>query len=115
MKGTPAIYLGQIVSKDHFRVFIYAPDGSQKLVNSWDEFEKHMETGLWFATKEDAVTRIPVEKPKRVRKPVAEVTFKSKEEPKEEPFFEEELIDVPPEEAAFEVNANDDFLPKSRK
>jgi hypothetical protein len=50
MEGAPAKYLGRIVSKENFRVFIYAPDGSQKLVNSWAEYEKHMETGLWFAS-----------------------------------------------------------------
>ncbi len=54
MKDVTAIYLGKIVSKKNFRAYIYAPDGSQKLVESWDSYEKHMETGLWFATKEDA-------------------------------------------------------------
>lgn len=80
MDGVPAIYLGRIVSKEHFRVFIYAPDGSQKIVNSWDDFEKHVETGLWFSTKEDAMTRIPVEKPKRVRKRVPVMALEPKEE-----------------------------------
>jgi hypothetical protein len=99
MDGVPAIYLGRIVSKEHFRTFIYATDGSQKLVNSWDEFEKHMESGLWFATKEDAVTRIPVEKPKRVRKPVPVMAL----EPKEESI----------EESAQDVK-DDNFLPKEK-
>ncbi len=68
MKGIPAVYLGRLVSKENFRAFVYAPGGSKKLVESWDEFEKHMETGLWFATKVDALCRVPVEKPKRTRK-----------------------------------------------
>jgi hypothetical protein len=50
MEGIPAIYLGRQVSKTNFRAFIYGHDGSKKLVNSWDEFEKHMQTGLWFAS-----------------------------------------------------------------
>ena len=54
MEGVPANYQGRIVSKHHFRAFIYKPDGSQKLVNSWDEFECHIASGLWFVTKEDA-------------------------------------------------------------
>lgn len=48
MEGIPATYLGRIVSKEHFRVFIYSATGARKLVESWDEFEAHMETGLWF-------------------------------------------------------------------
>ena len=98
MEGTPAIYLGRIVSKKYFRTFVYAPDGSKKLVESWDDYEKHMESGLWFSTKEDATTRVPVAKPKRVRKPVPVMTL----ELKEEPFVE----DVPAEVK------DDDFLPK---
>ena len=68
MQGSPAIYLGRIVDKNHFRAFIYSSDGSQKLVESWDEYERHMELGTWFALKEDAMTRIDVEKPKREKK-----------------------------------------------
>lgn len=68
MKGAPAVYLGKVVSKENFRVFIYAKDGSKKLVESWEEFEKHMENGLWFSSKEDALKRIHVDKTKRVKK-----------------------------------------------
>ena len=68
MEGIPATYLGRIVSKKNFRAFIYGENGVSKLVNSWDEFEAHMATGVWFALKEDADNRIPVEKPKRVKK-----------------------------------------------
>lgn len=112
MKGVPAIYLGQIVDKKHFRTFIYSMDGSKKLVESWDEYERHMETGLWFAMQEDAKSRIPVAKPKRVRnKPVPVMTL----ELKEEPLIEEELIPVAPETATVDVKKDDDFLPKARK
>ncbi len=54
MQGAPANYLGKIVSKKNFRVFIYSVDGQEKLAESWDEFEKNMATGLWFPTVEDA-------------------------------------------------------------
>lgn len=54
MKGTPAIYLGRIVEKKNFRTFIYGANGERKLVNSWDEFESSMQTGIWFTTIEEA-------------------------------------------------------------
>jgi hypothetical protein len=101
MKGIPAIYLGQIVDKKHFRTFVYSMDGSKKLVESWDQYEKHMESGLWFSTQEDAKSRVPVEKPKRVRnKPVA-AKPQELEKKDDEPLIEEELI------------RDDDFLPKT--
>jgi sulfur transfer complex TusBCD TusB component (DsrH family) len=106
MKGVPAIYKGRIVDKAHFRVFIYAQDGAKKLVESWDDYERHMESGLWFALREDAMARVAVEKPKKVKKAVKPVEI-------EEPIIEEELIHVETEV----VNAakDDDFLPKARK
>ena len=119
MDGVPAMYNGRLVSKEHFRAFIYAPNGSQKLVESWDEFEKHMQTGLWFAQKDEACEgAISKESPKRVRKPVkASEPLVPKEELQEpvldEPLIEEELIPVEREDLAFEVK--DDFLPKARK
>jgi hypothetical protein len=51
MDGENALYLGKIVDKKHFRVFVYASDGKTRLVNSWDEFESLMKTGLWFASR----------------------------------------------------------------
>jgi hypothetical protein len=51
MDGTTAIYLGKIVDKKHFRVFVYSADGQKRLVESWKEFESLMETGLWFASE----------------------------------------------------------------
>lgn len=104
MKGVPAIYLGQIVDKKYFRTFVYNMDGCKKLVESWDEYERHMETGLWFATQEDAKSRIPVAKPKRVRKPAPVKT---------DELIEEELIPVGPETVTVDVEKDDDFLPKA--
>jgi hypothetical protein len=45
-------YLGRDVPKEGFRVFVYGPDDTQKLVNSWDEFQDVISSGIWFATKE---------------------------------------------------------------
>ncbi len=66
MEGKPAIYLGRIVSKKHFRAFVYGTNGEQKLVESWDEFEKAMESGIWFASKEE---KVKTKSDKRKRKP----------------------------------------------
>ncbi len=112
MEGTPATYLGRLVSKEHFRAFIYAPDGSQRLVESWDEFEANMQSGVWFATAEDAKASLSVEaakpkpRPSRAKKPVPVMTLELKEDAPQE----DELEDEAPEDAAFEVT--DDFLPK---
>ena len=68
MEGTPAVYLGRIVSKDNFRVFIYSPVGTRKLVETWLEYEKCMATGNWFATKaevEEHQASLVVQKTKR--------------------------------------------------
>jgi hypothetical protein len=64
MEGTPAIYLGRLVSKVNFRAFIYHPNGTKRLVESWDEFEANMQTGLWFATLQEAQVTMEVAKPK---------------------------------------------------
>jgi len=53
MMGECVQYKGRQVSRDGFRVFVYGVDERIKLVNSWDEFQAHMSTGLWFASKED--------------------------------------------------------------
>jgi len=64
MKGEPAIYLGRIVDKKHFRAFVYSASGESKLVESWDAFEAAMQSGVWFATQED-VPAVKDAKPKR--------------------------------------------------
>jgi hypothetical protein len=114
MKDATAIYLGKIVSKKNFRAYIYAPDLSQKLVESWDSYEKHMETGLWFPTKEDAQASLAIaepEKPKRVRKPASVKTLELKEEPAIEDVEPQVEDSIGGQDLAFEVT-NDDFLPK---
>lgn len=111
MEGTPAVYLGRIISKENFRAFIYAPNGGRRLVESWEEFEANMQTGLWFATPEETQgsVEVPDEKPKAA-KPRPSRAKKVQVAPAEDDLIEEELINTPPEDAAFEVT--DDFLPK---
>ena len=62
------LYLGRWVSKTHFRAFVYSDNGS-KLVNSYEEFEKEVATGLWFACESDlAASKVkPVRKPREAK------------------------------------------------
>lgn len=86
MKGVPAIYRGKIVNKENFRVFVYGANDAKKLVESWDEFENEMQSGLWFATKEEAKASV-VEKAKRVRKAVTVKTVALKEDIEKDDFL----------------------------
>jgi|GEM_PF-2306517 len=54
-------YNGKMIPKKGFRVYIYSRSLEKKLVNSWDEFESHVATGLWFVEK-------PLPPVKRTRK-----------------------------------------------
>lgn len=54
MEGDFVVYEGRKVPRAHFRAFVYGTDNKQKLVNSYEEFEAAMATGIWFATKEEA-------------------------------------------------------------
>jgi len=75
MQGTQVVYLGRSIAKESFRAFIYGADGSKRLVNSWDEFERFMASGVWFASAEEA-------KPKE-QELAQEVVEEVQEEPKE--------------------------------
>ena len=117
MKGTPAIYLGRVVDKKNFRAFIHGVNGERRLVESWEEFEANMQSGLWFASVEDAVASKPpveeevveeVEKARAKPKPRAKPAPKPKPAPIEvEEDADEVLAD---DDTVFEVT--DDFLPK---
>lgn len=65
MQKTDQVYYdGRWVSKENFRVFVYNEAGMQKLVNSYDEYEKALATGIWYAQKDKIDRRV-----KRERKP----------------------------------------------
>lgn len=46
------LYNGRWVPREHFRAFVYN-HGTEKLVNSYDEFMKMIASGLWFADRAD--------------------------------------------------------------
>lgn len=60
MQGTQVIYKGRSIAKEGFRAFVYGPKGLRRLVNSWDEFEAHMASGVWFSSLKDVVEPQPV-------------------------------------------------------
>jgi hypothetical protein len=110
MQGIPAVYLGRIVEKKNFRVFIYGVNGERRLVNSWEEFEANMQSGIWFATVEDALASQAVveDADEVITKP------KSKRKPKSKPVSEEvEEVVMEDDGSVFEVT--DDFLPSEGK
>lgn len=53
------MYLGRWISKKHFRTFIYNAE-TQKLVESYEEYEREIASGLWFASKDEAIPKQPV-------------------------------------------------------
>lgn len=87
MKGSPAIYLGRIVNKEHFRAVVYGTDGSKKLVKSWAEFELAMQSGLWFATAKDAKESVSpvIEEEESQDEVEAKPAKKGKSKPKSKP------------------------------
>ena len=113
MQGVPAIYLGRIVDKKNFRTFVYSPDGRSKLAESWQEFESDMQSGLWFATIDDAKLSTPAEKPRRVRNKTSknDIADASNQKIKEDVQNLEEFLKEGRDSEAFEV-INDDFLPE---
>lgn len=63
MQGEMVLYNGKLFPKEGFRTFVYAKDGTSKLVESWPDYEKAMASGLWFATKQPII-----DKPKAKKK-----------------------------------------------
>ena len=117
MKGTPAIYLGRIVEKKNFRAFIFGANGERRLVESWEEFEANMQSGIWFATAEDAqASKVIVDVAEEVVKPKPKPRARPKPKAKAEPEKDVEVEDqdqedvLPDDETVFEVT--DDFLPQ---
>jgi len=94
MKGTPAVYLGRIVQKKNFRAFVYGSNNEKKVVNSWDEFEAAMQSGIWFASIEDAkAMKVSVE-PEEEEAPPIEVP-----KPKPAPKPQSGKVKEPPQKA----------------
>jgi hypothetical protein len=47
-------YKGRTMCCDDFRTWIYGKNDTKKLVNSWSEYEDHINGGEWYSTKEEA-------------------------------------------------------------
>lgn len=62
MKGETVLYNDRVVPKEGFRAFIYGFDGKTKLVNSWQEFENEVSSGLWFSSKDKVPEKVKQKK-----------------------------------------------------
>jgi len=105
MKGTPAIYLGKLVDKAKFRTNIYDTTGKKKLVESWAEYEAAMQSGLWFATKEDAMES--TELAKDLEKSEDDATSKPKSKYKPRSKSKAKPMKVEPVEETSDEDFND--------
>jgi hypothetical protein len=47
-------YMGKMVPKNHFRVYVYNKDLDKKLCNNYSEYLVLRDTGVWFDSIEDA-------------------------------------------------------------
>ena len=50
-------YKGRCVLREGFRVFVYAEDGTQKLVNSWNEYQNAIGSGQFYDVQPPLKTR----------------------------------------------------------
>ena len=44
-------YLGRWVNKSTFRAFVYDREGNETLASSYENYEKLISSGIWFAVK----------------------------------------------------------------
>jgi hypothetical protein len=51
------LYQGRVIPKEGFRAWIYSFDNNSKLVNSWEEYQTEMSSGIWFSTKDDVESK----------------------------------------------------------
>lgn len=58
------VYLGKVVSTKNFRVFVYGYGDEQRLCDNWEEYQKAIGSGIWFAEKPKKEEK--VEEKKRV-------------------------------------------------
>lgn len=102
-------YLGRMVPRLGFRAYVYAQDGSNKLVESYDGYQDAMASGVWFAAIEDAsaIAVLSEEAPKRTRKSGRkETAIDILEEAEDAEYAEQQdSLDV-------KVELNDSFLPR---
>jgi len=82
------VYNGRHINREFFRVFIYSLDGQKKLVNSYDEFERDISSGIWFESLE-------MVEEKKAAKPVRKLVRKLKtvSNPETQEIVTEVMID----------------------
>jgi hypothetical protein len=53
MEEEMVVYDGRSVPVQGFRAFVYGPNSTQKLANSWDEYQALISSGIWYSKKSD--------------------------------------------------------------
>jgi len=104
-------YLGRMVPRLSFRAYVYAQNGSSKLVESYDGYQEAMASGVWFATIEDssAIEVVSEEAPKRTRKSSRkETVIDILEKSKDAEYAEQQ------DSLAVKAGLNDSFLTRER-
>lgn len=80
MESAPVYYLGKPIQKKHFRTYIYGVNGEKKLVESWDEYEAHMQTGIWLDTLDAIAEKIESKrKPRKPKEKLDEMIFRDED------------------------------------
>lgn len=107
MKGTPVIYLGKRIDKAKFRTNIYDANGKKKLVESWAEFEAAMQSGIWFATRSEAMESMEMAKELDQSEGDATPMPKSKPKSKSKAKSKPKLVKVEEVEEESEIPADE--------
>jgi hypothetical protein len=63
------VYQGRWINKSPFRSFVYSKD-SAKVAESWDEYQRLLDSGVWFATLEEAKAPQVIKRTRKVVEPV---------------------------------------------
>ncbi len=58
-------YHGRMVPKADFRAFVYGANNGRKVVESWEEYQKALQSGYWFEEQQEK--QAEKQKPKRKR------------------------------------------------
>jgi hypothetical protein len=56
-QGAQVLYLGRYVDKETFCAFVYGKLNHERLANSYAEYTALVSSGLWFSTKEEALSK----------------------------------------------------------
>lgn len=70
MNKETVVYQGRVIDKKNFRMFLYGANNEKKLVNSWDEYQEAIQSGVWHSMPSKVLKNDvqPKKRKKRVKK-----------------------------------------------